>query len=49
MITGKQVLFDGTIALVDPLIVALPISILTMFLVWLYGRRTSSGASANAA
>ncbi len=29
-ITGKQVLFDGLIQFVDPLVVALPVSIIVM-------------------
>lgn len=38
LITGKQVLFDGNIALCDPLLVALPLSILTMLVVWFIGK-----------
>lgn len=48
-ITGKQVLFDGTIALCDPLVVALPLSILTMFVVWLFGRYSSARGTEAAA
>ena len=40
-LTGKQVLFDGLIQYVDPLVVALPLSIITMAVCLLIEKKAS--------
>ena len=49
LLTGKQVLFDGLIQFVDPLVIALPLSAIVMGIMLLANRQSSEQASPDTA